>query len=50
MSKKTGQRIIITAKEIAKWESIMRKLQNEIDAEEKSRKKKDKNSKNENSV
>lgn len=42
MSKKTGQRILITAKQMAKWESIMRKLDNEIKKEEQERKRKGK--------
>ena len=39
MSKRTGQRILITAKEMAKWESIMKKLDNEVQKEEQKKKK-----------
>ena len=42
MSKRTGQRILITAKQMAKWESVMAKLDNEIAKEkEEARKKSD---------
>ena len=39
MSKRTGQKILITAKEMARWESIMKKLDNEVQKEEQEKKK-----------
>ncbi len=42
MSKRTGQKILITAKEMARWESIMKKLDNEIKKQKEEQKKKGK--------
>lgn len=47
MSKRTGQKILITAKDMARWESIMKKLDNEIQKEEQEKKKGKKDSESE---